>query len=150
LGVNFLDVEKTITNVTIKDAPYEVSDCYIATQVMKIATQLMKYGEVIPGSVRRGYIKGTNLLSDPGRYNYSIAFAMLVSVYMRRMGGWFVYSVSIELSDCYIATQMMKYGEVIPGSVRRGYIKGTNIENGSRYLQIINCAPTLPNRTDFS
>jgi hypothetical protein len=31
----------------------------------------------------------------PGRYNYSIAFAMLVSVYMRRMGGWFVYSVNI-------------------------------------------------------
>ena len=75
-SVNFLDVEKTITNVTIKDAPYEVS-------------------------------------------------------------------------DCYIATQMMKYGEVIPGSVRRGHIKGTHIENGSRYLQIINCAPTLPNRTDF-
>jgi hypothetical protein len=39
---------------------------------------------------------------------------------------------------------MMKYGEIIPGSVRRGYIKGTNIENGSRYLQIIKCAPTLP------
>ena len=38
-----------------------------------------------------------------------------------------------EVSDCYIATQMMKYGEVIPGSVRRGYIKGTNIENGSRF-----------------
>ena len=46
-SVNFLNVEKTITNVTIKDAPYEVSDCYIATQ-------MMKYGEVIPGSVRRG------------------------------------------------------------------------------------------------
>jgi hypothetical protein len=53
-SVNFLDVEKTITNVTIKDAPYEVSDCYIATQ-------MMKYGEVIPGSVRRGHIKGTNI-----------------------------------------------------------------------------------------
>jgi hypothetical protein len=25
-SVDFLDVEKTITNVTIKDAPYEVSD----------------------------------------------------------------------------------------------------------------------------
>ena len=43
-SVNFLDVEKTITNVTIKDAPYGVSDCYIATQ-------MMKYREVIPGSV---------------------------------------------------------------------------------------------------
>jgi hypothetical protein len=75
-SVNFLDVEKTVTNVTIKDAPCEVS-------------------------------------------------------------------------DCYIATQMMKYGEVIPGSVRRGYIKGTNVDNGSRYLQIINCVIPLPNRTDF-
>ena len=35
----------------------------------------------------------------------------------------------------------MKYGEVISGSVRRGYIKCTKIENGSWYLQIINCAP---------
>jgi hypothetical protein len=34
------------------------------------------------------------------RYNYSIAFAMLVSVYMRRMGGWFAYSVSIEFGYC--------------------------------------------------
>jgi hypothetical protein len=40
------------------------------------------------------------LLSDPDRYNYSIAFAMLVSVYMRKMGGWFVYSVSIEFGYC--------------------------------------------------
>jgi hypothetical protein len=42
---------------------------------------------------------------------------------------------------------MLKYGEVIPGSVRRGYIKDTHVENGSRYLQILNCIPTLPNRT---
>ena len=31
---------------------------------------------------------------------------------------------------------MLKYGEVIPGSVRRGYIKYTHVENGSKYLQI--------------
>ena len=30
-----LDVEKTITNVTIKDAPYELDNCYIATQMLK-------------------------------------------------------------------------------------------------------------------
>jgi len=74
--VHLLDVEKTITNVTIKDAPY-------------------------------------------------------------------------ELDNCYIATQMLKYGEVIPGSLRRGYIKDTHVENGSRYLQILNCIPTLPNKTKF-
>jgi hypothetical protein len=35
---------------------------------------------------------------------------------------------------------MLRYGQVIPESVRRGYIKGTNIENESR---------TLPNKTNF-
>lgn len=54
-----------------------------------------------------------------------------------------------ECDNCYIATQMLKFGKVIPGSVKRGYIKGTTIENGSRYLQIANCVSTLPNRTAF-
>ena len=60
-----------------------------------------------------------------------------------------VKDAPFEVNDCYIATQMMKYGKVVPGSVKRGYIRGTDIENGSRYLQIINCVPTLPNRTMF-
>jgi hypothetical protein len=47
-----------------------------------------------------------------------------------------------ELDNCYIAAQMLKYGEVIPGSVRRGYIKDTHVENGSKYLQIMNCIPS--------
>ena len=75
-SVSFLDVEKTITNVTIKDMPYEVQ-------------------------------------------------------------------------NCFVATQMLRYGQVIPESVRRGYIKGTNIENGSRYLQMLKCDKTLPNKTNF-
>ncbi|CAC5415229.1 CNBP [Mytilus coruscus] len=54
-----------------------------------------------------------------------------------------------ELNDCYVATQMIQYGNVVPGSIKRGYIRGTNIENGSRYIQIINCAPTIPNKTSF-
>ncbi|VDI73154.1 Hypothetical predicted protein [Mytilus galloprovincialis] len=33
--------------------------------------------------------------------------------------------------------------------IKRGYIRGKNIENGSRYIQIINCAPTIPNKTTF-
>lgn len=44
---------------------------------------------------------------------------------------------------------MIKYGKPVPGSVRRGVIKGTNIENGSRYLQVMDCVSTLPNRTVF-
>ncbi|VDI82974.1 F-box and WD-40 domain protein 5 [Mytilus galloprovincialis] len=54
-----------------------------------------------------------------------------------------------ELNDCYLATQMLQYGKVVPGSVKRGYIRGKKIENGSRYIQIINCAPTIPNKTTF-
>jgi hypothetical protein len=44
---------------------------------------------------------------------------------------------------------MLKYGEIIPGSVRRGYIKDIHVENGSRYPHIINFIPTLPNKTKF-
>jgi hypothetical protein len=54
-----------------------------------------------------------------------------------------------EVQNCFVATQMLRYGQVIPESVRRGYIKGTNIENGSRYLQMLKCDKTLPNKTNF-
>ena len=53
-SISLLDVEKTITNVTIKDMPYEVQNCFVATK-------MLRYGQVIPESVRRGYIKGTNI-----------------------------------------------------------------------------------------
>jgi hypothetical protein len=49
-----------------------------------------------------------------------------------------------EVSNQFIATQMLKYVQVINGSIKRGVIKGTNIENGTRYVQILNCAPILP------
>jgi hypothetical protein len=45
------------------------------------------------------------------------------------------------MSDQFIATHMSKYGQVVSGSIKRGVIKGTNIENGTRYVQILNCAP---------
>ncbi|KAK3091907.1 hypothetical protein FSP39_023596 [Pinctada imbricata] len=42
---------------------------------------------------------------------------------------------------------MSQYGNVVPNSIRRGTIKGTDIQNGTRYLSIVGCAPTLPVRT---
>ena len=59
-----------------------------------------------------------------------------------------VKDLPYELDNCFVATQMLKYGAVIPGSVKRGKIKGTEIDNGSRYLQILNCVHTLPNRNN--
>ena len=54
-----------------------------------------------------------------------------------------------ELSDQFMATHMSIYGQVINGSIKRGVIKGRNIENGTRYIQILNCAPIIPVRTNF-
>ena len=48
------DVEKTVTNVTIKDAPAEMDDA-------TISTALTRYGEVVSGSVKRGMMKGTGI-----------------------------------------------------------------------------------------
>lgn len=60
-SVNLFEVEKSITNVIIKDAPYEMSDCVISSN-------MARFGEVFNGSVRRGKIKGTD------RYSiYSVA-----------------------------------------------------------------------------
>jgi hypothetical protein len=33
--------------------------------------------------------------------------------------------------------------------LEKSTLKGTNIENGIRYVQILNCAPILPVRTNF-
>jgi Zn ribbon nucleic-acid-binding protein len=54
-----------------------------------------------------------------------------------------------EVSDQFIATHMSKYGQVINGSIKKGLIKVTNIANGTRYVQILNCALILPARTNF-
>ena len=42
---------------------------------------------------------------------------------------------------------MLKYGEVINGSISRGTIKGTKIQTGSRYFQMLNVREPIPNLT---
>ena len=56
-----------------------------------------------------------------------------------------------EMSDAAIAGYMSRYGEVVSGSIRHGKVKfrGIAFDNGTRYLQIINCVPILPNATTF-
>ena len=39
---------------------------------------------------------------------------------------------------------MKDYGEVIEHSVRRGKVRGTDIETGTRYLQMVNVKNNLP------
>merc|ERR1712074_188988 len=49
-----------------------------------------------------------------------------------------------EMPNSTILAQMSNYGDIISGSLTRGKIKGTEIENGTRYLKIINCVQILP------
>ena len=50
------DVDQIITNVTIKDAPFELSNSYILHH-----KKTYTYGDIIENSLRRGIIKGTDI-----------------------------------------------------------------------------------------
>ena len=50
-----------------------------------------------------------------------------------------------ELSDSFIMYHMKQYGDVIENSLKRGKIKGTDIETGTRYIQMVNVRDVLPN-----
>lgn len=52
--VNITDVDNLVTNVTLKDAPYELSDPIIMGS-------MSQYGEIMPGSFVRGKIRNTNI-----------------------------------------------------------------------------------------
>lgn len=49
-----------------------------------------------------------------------------------------------EMTDSVIISQMSQFGEVVSGSLVRGKIKNTEIENGTRYVKLMNCVPILP------
>ncbi|VDI16307.1 Hypothetical predicted protein [Mytilus galloprovincialis] len=53
-SVNFVEIDKQLTNVTIKDLPYELSDSFVTTQ-------MSQFGQVVQGSIRRGVIKDTSI-----------------------------------------------------------------------------------------
>ena len=54
---NVFDVEKIVTNVTIKDAPYELDDRFLIEY-------LRQYGEVVENSMKRGKVRGSDIETD--------------------------------------------------------------------------------------
>jgi hypothetical protein len=54
-----------------------------------------------------------------------------------------------EMSDDLLIQRMNEFGDVVEGSLTRGKIKNTNIENGTRYMKILDCAPILPPDIDI-
>ena len=49
-----------------------------------------------------------------------------------------------EPSDGFLLYHMKAYGDVIETSLKRGKIKGTDIETGKRYVQMVNVRDVLP------
>ena len=49
-----------------------------------------------------------------------------------------------EMPNSTVLAQLSQYGDIIAGSISRAKIKGTDIENGTRYVKVINCVPVLP------
>ena len=54
-----------------------------------------------------------------------------------------------ELSDGFILHHMKQYGDVIENSLKRCTIKGTDIETGTRYVQMANVRNVLPTVVDL-
>jgi len=53
----------------------------------------------------------------------------------------------VEISDQFVTSSMLKYGEVISGSICRGTIKGTKVQTGTRYFQMLSVKDPIPNIT---
>ena len=54
-----------------------------------------------------------------------------------------------ELSDYFLIEHMRNNGDVVENSLRRGKIRGTEIETGTRYIQLTNCKEAIPIQTSF-
>ncbi len=60
-----------------------------------------------------------------------------------------VKDAPVEMQDIVIASTLEKYGTVVQGSIRRGTVKGTDIQNGTRYLHMINIQEDIPRYTSI-
>ena len=57
-----------------------------------------------------------------------------------------VKDAPVEMLDSCIVTSLQPFGDVVPYSVKRGKIRGTDIENGTRHLQMVNVKCIIPNQ----
>lgn len=54
-----------------------------------------------------------------------------------------------ELSDSFVLHHMKPYGDIVEHSLKRGKIKGTDIDTGTRYLQMVHVREVLPNKVNL-
>lgn len=56
-----------------------------------------------------------------------------------------IKDLPVEIPDQYLVSKLEAYGQVIQGSVDRRKIKGTNVENGTRIVQLLSVKQIIPN-----
>ena len=49
-----------------------------------------------------------------------------------------------EMDDADVKSTIRNYGEVVEGSRRRGKVRGTNVETGTRYLSFYDAVEVIP------
>ena len=60
-----------------------------------------------------------------------------------------IKDVPYEMADNVVATHVSRFGDVVHNSMKRGTIKGTAIQTGTRYVQLLNATPLIPISTQF-
>ena len=56
----------------------------------------------------------------------------------------------IELKNDVITTSLSAYGHVVPGSLRMGKIRGSNILNGTRYVELLDVENTEISMAEYT
>lgn len=112
------DVVKAISKVTSDDhitaVQFTRTECRITFSNVEAKQKVKVTGLDIGGS----YVK----LLDADRAFTSIT----------------IKDAPVEMEDCVVMAKLSQYGKVMEGSMKRGKIRGTNIENGIRYVNLTN------------
>ena len=112
-----LELEKTIPKADIKSIQIKERECVVS---------VMAKNKLILSSTNIQY----------RQVNFQDVECLITSVTIK--------DTRYEMPDSTITSFMSQYREIISDSVKHGKIKDTDIENGTRYMKLLNCVPVLP------
>ena len=111
------ELEKTIPKADIKSIQIKERECVVS---------VMAKNKLILSSTNIQY----------RQVNFQDVECLITSVTIK--------DTRYEMPDSTITSFMSQYREIISDSVKHGKIKDTDIENGTRYMKLLNCVPVLP------
>lgn len=54
-----------------------------------------------------------------------------------------------EVNEAFVTAHLARYGQPVQGTLERKFITGTDIENGTRAIKLLNVKETIPNETKW-